>query len=72
MRAERQLLSTSGLFGRVSSARRLFTLCLVIAAWAAVGLAQVHTDFPITTAGSGPEGIAVSYTHLTLPTIYSV
>ena len=57
MRPEQHVLSTSVLFGRFWSAGRLFTLCLVIAAWAAVGLAQVHTDFPITTAGSGPEGI---------------
>ena len=29
-------------------------------------------DYDITVIGAGPGGYAVSYTHLTLPPIYSV
>ena len=37
----------------------------------AVQIAEVH-DGEVTEITLGPEAAAVSYTHLTLPTIYSV
>ncbi len=57
MRTERPALSTSGLCAPLRRVRRQLTLCLVLTAWAGVARAQVHSDFPITTPGSGPEGI---------------
>ena len=57
MRTERLTLSTSALSAPFRRARRQLTLCLVLMAWAGVARAQVHSDFPITTPASGPEGI---------------
>jgi streptogramin lyase len=57
MRPDQHVLSTSRLSARLSRVRRQLTLCLVLTTWAGVARAQVHTDFPVTTPASGPEGI---------------
>ena len=57
MREEHLAVSISGLSAPFARARRQLTFCLVLAAWAGVARAQVHTDLPITTPVAGPEGI---------------